>query len=623
MKKFKPMKKLNRMLPLLLAGLLQTLPLLRTALPAVQNAAAPAWAYVFPWVAGGLAFFGYDAISSASSISISPPTATIGVFYSGTVTYSGGHAGSVTSMSLSNSAYSGGSWYCLSSGSPTLAPGLTISYAGGNTATVSGTPTGSPSTNLFRLIAYKDADCSTASHYDTKEDTRLIIQPVGGAAYAPSFASQPQNGIAQVGSTVILSGGAVGNPVPQYSWLQGITPIPGATNNSLVISNVQLTNAGVYTLVASNSQGKATSPAYLSVCQTPGSNILALDYTNYYPAGNALTMSSVLTNVPAATTTYAWYFNLASIGVSTPNLSFTPTPGQSGTYSVFFNSTLSGSTIVNSAEYDSYWAFGYVPGFTNAPAGVSTNTGANVTFSVAVTGTAPAVSWYLNATNLISAQTLAFNPASAAANAAATNLSITLTNVSVTNAGSYTVVLNNNWGSITSTPAMLVVAPALSVSTPAGQTNYTGNNVALTVTASGTPPLSYQWLKGGTSLNNGGVLSGTTTTNLNIAPAALTNSGNYSVVVTNTSGSVTSGVAVVSVVPVPVISAFPSGINVALTGTGGIAGRNYIVESATNLVAPAGWQPLVTNQVLAGGGISFMGTNTPGFNQRFYKLKFP
>jgi hypothetical protein len=218
---------------------------------------------------------------------------------------------------------------------------------------------------------------------------------------------------------------------------------------------------------------------------------------------------------------------------------------------------------------------------------------------------------------------LAFNPASAAANAAATNLSITLTNVSVTNAGSYTVVLDNNWGSITSTPAMLVVAPALSVSTPAGQTNYTGNNVALTVTASGTPPLSYQWLKGGTSLNNGGVLSGTTTTNLNIAPAALTNSGNYSVVVTNTSGSVTSGVAVVSVVPVPVISAFPSGINVALTGTGGIAGRNYIVESATNLVAPAGWQPLVTNQVLAGGGISFMGTNTPGFNQRFYKLKFP
>ena len=139
------MKNLNRCLPLLLAGLLQTMPLLRTVLPAMQNAAAPTWAYVFPWVAGGLAFLGYDAVSSASSISVSPPTATVGVFYSGTVTYSGGHAGSVNSFSLSNSTYSGSSWYCLSSGSPTLAPGLTMSYPGsGNTVTISGTPREAP-----------------------------------------------------------------------------------------------------------------------------------------------------------------------------------------------------------------------------------------------------------------------------------------------------------------------------------------------------------------------------------------------------------------------------------------------------------------------------------------------
>ncbi|MSU58374.1 MAG: hypothetical protein EXS35_09370 [Pedosphaera sp.] len=39
---------------------------------------------------------------------------------------------------------------------------------------------------------------------------------------------------------MLLSAGAGGNPIPQYFWKQGITPIPGATFSVLRSTNVTL-----------------------------------------------------------------------------------------------------------------------------------------------------------------------------------------------------------------------------------------------------------------------------------------------------------------------------------------------------------------------------------------------
>jgi sugar lactone lactonase YvrE len=79
----------------------------------------------------------------------------------------------------------------------------------------------------------------------------------------------------------------------------------------------------------------------------------------------------------------------------------------------------------------------------------------NATFAVTVFGTAPfAYQWWLNQTNLL------LN---------ATNASLILTNVQSANAGSYSVVVTNAGGSITSPPAVLLVNLPLAVFTPAGQ----------------------------------------------------------------------------------------------------------------------------------------------------------
>ncbi|HUN81130.1 MAG TPA: immunoglobulin domain-containing protein, partial [Phycisphaerae bacterium] len=70
------------------------------------------------------------------------------------------------------------------------------------------------------------------------------------------------------------------------------------------------------------------------------------------------------------------------------------------------------------------------------------------------------------------------------------------------------------------------------------------------VSATGGPPLTYQWMKNGNPLSDGGTISGSWSTDLYIAPAAAGDSGNYSVTISNPCGD-TSSVAVTLLVCTP------------------------------------------------------------------------
>ncbi len=87
-------------------------------------------------------------------------------------------------------------------------------------------------------------------------------------------------------------------------------------------------------------------------------------------------------------------------------------------------------------------------------------------------------------------------------------------------------------------------APSISVQ-PTSVIAFTNGAPRFSVTAIGTAPLSYQWYTNSSAfpLSNGGNLTGTTNSVLNIANATLANAGNYFVVVTNSLGAVTSSVA--------------------------------------------------------------------------------
>jgi hypothetical protein len=77
--------------------------------------------------------------------------------------------------------------------------------------------------------------------------------------------------------------------------------------------------------------------------------------------------------------------------------------------------------------------------------------------------------------------------------------------------------------------------------TPSSANLLPGGNPSLTVNYSSSVPLStIQWLENGAPLNNSGRISGATTSNLTISSVAPSDTGNYSVVLSNTYGSVTS-----------------------------------------------------------------------------------
>ena len=91
----------------------------------------------------------------------------------------------------------------------------------------------------------------------------------------PSIVAQPTNQTALVGGTVFFGVSATGDSPLGYQWrFQGANLI-GKTSSSLVLADVQLTNAGSYSVVVSNLAGSATSSNALLTVIAVSSNCIA------------------------------------------------------------------------------------------------------------------------------------------------------------------------------------------------------------------------------------------------------------------------------------------------------------------------------------------------------------
>jgi WD40 repeat protein len=100
--------------------------------------------------------------------------------------------------------------------------------------------------------------------------------------------------------------------------------------------------------------------------------------------------------------------------------------------------------------------------------------------------------------------------------------------------------------SIYSFDAKVVAATAPTItSQPSASSVAVGSAVSLSVVAGGTAPLSYQWRKDGVAI------SGATSSTYTIASTKTSDAGNYTVVVTNSAGSVTSNSTVLTVSALP------------------------------------------------------------------------
>lgn len=89
-------------------------------------------------------------------------------------------------------------------------------------------------------------------------------------------------------------------------------------------------------------------------------------------------------------------------------------------------------------------------------------------------------------------------------------------------------------------------SPPVIVTQPVGTILVAGDELALSVTASGTAPLNYQWALDGTAI------PGATAAAYTVASVTAANQGNYTVTITNAFGSLTSAAAFVGVDPISV-----------------------------------------------------------------------
>jgi len=151
-------------------------------------------------------------------------------------------------------------------------------------------------------------------------------------------------------------------------------------------------------------------------------------------------------------------------------------------------------------------------------------------------GNALGYQWQLNGTNLSDNGTYS----------GTTTAHLTISNVTAAQAGTnYQLIVGVSTleGIVTSAPISLIVRilPKITVQ-PLNKRNVPyGAAVTFSVGATGAP-LSYQWFLNGVALN------GATTSNLTINPVTFQDQGSYTVVVTNSEGTVTSAVAVLTVV---------------------------------------------------------------------------
>jgi hypothetical protein len=110
-------------------------------------------------------------------------------------------------------------------------------------------------------------------------------------------------------------------------------------------------------------------------------------------------------------------------------------------------------------------------------------------------------------------------------------------------------VTDANSSTATQALTLAVFVPAVISAQPPSETVTNGSPAFLAVGVSGSAPLFYQWQKNGINLTDGGTVSGSGTNALSLNTATTADAGNYSVIITNACGSVTSSVVALTVVP--------------------------------------------------------------------------
>ena len=410
----------------------------------------------------------------------------------------------------------------------------------------------------------------------------------------PVIYSQSPSEVVLLGSAATFSVGASGSYPLSYFWSQNGTLILGATNSSYTLFNAQLSNSGSeFECLVTNAYGFATSTnALLKVIDTISNDlcsgavvIASTSYTNLQSTANASSYGDPQPDCVDAFGNGVWYqftspvnglldvdtfgsdfdTGLAAYAGSCDSLTEVACNDDAGggvTSQVIFPTAAGTTYYFLAGGYgghvgDLVFHLNYFtpPAFSVEPTNISVVVSSNASFSAAVTGSQPiSFQWYFNNAPLTDGGGIS----------GSTNSTLNIANVQTGEGGNYQLVASNFVGVTTSSVAVLtpVILPPVFVQLPASESVGAGSNANFFAVIGGTPPYSFQWYFNGNPLIDDGVhIAGSATTSLSISNLTTADAGDYTLIVSNLSGSASATAALTVLVP-PVITLQPIGRSV-------------------------------------------------------------
>jgi len=477
---------------------------------------------------------------------------------------------------------------------------------------------------------------------------------------SPVITRQPGNQSVLVGGAALFSVTVIGTTPLAYQWNFNGTNIDGATNSSLTLASVQLTNAGNYAVLVTNVIGSTlSSNGVLTVnlappCAPPPSGLVAW----WRAEGNALDTAGVNNGTLFGGSSYV----SGEVGQafefdgSTGNVRVPASPGinvglnNGFTIELWCNpatTNIGGVGVMTLLEWNNnsgslsgigchveFYSAGVIVADIVDPSGndhaIVSGGGyvsPNVWQHLAMTydKTTGVLTVYRNGTVAVSGNVGIWTPSTAF------DLYFGIRSAGIFapipyQGGLDEISLYNRVLSQSELQAIYtagdqgkcyVATPPVITQQPTNQTVAVGGTATFTVAATGTPPLFYQWNFGGTNI------FGTTNTVLTLTNAQLNQAGNYAVLVTNIAGSALSSNAVLTVTTAPpfIIIQPPTNQTVVVGNTatftvlaGGTPPLNYQwVFGLTNIVGATNSVLTLTNvQFTNAGNYTVLVTNAYG-----------